>query len=876
MIRTLATALATSTCIVALATPAAAQTREYNVPAGSLKSALDAYVRLTGRQVVYRADQVRLARSQGARGKQSAEAALAAILAGSGFTTRVDGELVAIVRVGNAPIAAATDEQNSAEIVVTGTNIRGVKVAAPTIRIGRGDIDKSGYSSIEQVFETLPQNFSQVSPAGLQSVESASILSASNYQRATAIDLRGLGAQSTLTLVNGSRRAGSIGGRVVDISNIPLSIIERVEIVSGGRSAIYGADAVAGVVNLVTRRSFDGFDTQALYGFANDGGGERLRLSQIAGIDGDKGGFIAGYEFMKDWSFDAADVDLLSQKPGRLSGVTQLGLTIQAPTERHSAYLSGHIKPTGDVEFFGELMYSNKAHTTNDDTLQPDSDTPSTNDFFNRAKSFSASGGADINLGADWSARFTGTTSSVDNYRRARQVFQFSGFSFSSDLREAERSTSSGIASVVDGRLTNFAGLTVAVATGAEWRRESFIRNQAVAFDLDAPTINTRKGAREVLSLFAEASVPFPTEWRLGRLELSLAGRYDRYSDVGDTFNPQFGLLWEPARGLILRGTYASSFRAPSIIETLPNEFSILELATDPERGGRAVPVLFRQGVDTAVGPEKAKTWTLGFDYRPSFVRDTKLSISYLNVEYDGRIEQPVINIDRSFVLERADRYPGLISRQPTPAELAGIIDSNAFSNGTGTPFEPSNQDALSVFPELVVFDNRTTNLANEKLQALDASFDSRLPAMGGVVSLGVNATYTIKHGRSVTVKSPPVSLSNSVGKPADLRLRGNAGYASGRFSVDGFVNHVNGYPNPFGVSSSRISAWTTVDLSVTYNGSSDSVNKARGLSATLSINNVFNRKAPYFGDSLLGLLYDASNANPFGRFVALRVASRW
>jgi iron complex outermembrane recepter protein len=101
MIRTLAAALATSTCIMAIATPAAAQTRAYTIPAGSLKSALDAYVRQSGRQVVYRADEVRPARSRGARGQLSAEAALADLLAGSGFTTRPDGNLVAIVKEGN-------------------------------------------------------------------------------------------------------------------------------------------------------------------------------------------------------------------------------------------------------------------------------------------------------------------------------------------------------------------------------------------------------------------------------------------------------------------------------------------------------------------------------------------------------------------------------------------------------------------------------------------------------------------------------------------------------------------------------------------------------------------------------------------------------
>lgn len=113
MTRKLVAALVTSTCIVAIATPAAAQTREYNIPAGSLKAALDSYVRQSGRQVVYRADEVKKARSPGARGAQSADAALKALLAGTGYTTRIDGSLVAIVKGGNVQGASAPTNASS-------------------------------------------------------------------------------------------------------------------------------------------------------------------------------------------------------------------------------------------------------------------------------------------------------------------------------------------------------------------------------------------------------------------------------------------------------------------------------------------------------------------------------------------------------------------------------------------------------------------------------------------------------------------------------------------------------------------------------------------------------------------------------------------
>lgn len=104
--RKLAAALAASVCVVAIATPAQAQVRHFNIGAGSLKSALDAYARQSGRQVIYKVDEVRSARSKGAKGSMSADDALDAVLAGSGFAARKDASgALAIVR---APAAVAS------------------------------------------------------------------------------------------------------------------------------------------------------------------------------------------------------------------------------------------------------------------------------------------------------------------------------------------------------------------------------------------------------------------------------------------------------------------------------------------------------------------------------------------------------------------------------------------------------------------------------------------------------------------------------------------------------------------------------------------------------------------------------------------------
>ncbi|MBY8828848.1 secretin and TonB N-terminal domain-containing protein [Hephaestia mangrovi] len=167
MVRTFAAALATSTCIVSLAVPASAQTREYNIPAGPLKEALDAYVRQSGQQIVYRADQIRSARSPGAHGSLSPSAALAALLADSGFTVRVDGNLIAIVKAsGNGDAATdhialngVTAADDASQIVVTGSRIRGGSTASPVITINSEQIRQEGLTDLGEVMRSIPQNF---------------------------------------------------------------------------------------------------------------------------------------------------------------------------------------------------------------------------------------------------------------------------------------------------------------------------------------------------------------------------------------------------------------------------------------------------------------------------------------------------------------------------------------------------------------------------------------------------------------------------------------------------------------------------------------------------------------------------------------------
>lgn len=288
-------ALAASTCIVALATPAYAQERSYNIPAGSLKAALDAFARQSGRPIIFKADEVRGARSQGYRGTASAETALDAILQGTGFTTRGGASgSIAIVRVGNGQSRPSDDssaESNSSgatpEILVTGirqwslnTGIRRTRDdAQPYVVFDREQIQRSGSTNLEDFFRDY-----------LNANAGGPITANSGYSsQAGKINLRGLGADETLILVDGRRIAPiNSGTGTIDqpnITGIPLAAIERIEVLAASASGIYGSNATGGAINIILKRDYSGLEASATYGGTYDGGATQKRFDVAAGTN---------------------------------------------------------------------------------------------------------------------------------------------------------------------------------------------------------------------------------------------------------------------------------------------------------------------------------------------------------------------------------------------------------------------------------------------------------------------------------------------------------------------------------------------------------------------------------------------------------------
>lgn len=183
--------------------------------------------------------------------------------------------------------SATADNTTLDKVQVVGSRIKRVDIegASPVQVITRADIDREGFQTVGDMLQTLTQN-----TTGSFTGDLAVTGFTPNAQ---VVNLRGMGPGYTLTLINGRRPAQypqpyNRDNNIVNIKAIPTSIVERIEVLSGGASAIYGSDAVAGVVNIVLRKNYDGQQIRATVGTTAEGGGDSVNLEYTAGKTGDR------------------------------------------------------------------------------------------------------------------------------------------------------------------------------------------------------------------------------------------------------------------------------------------------------------------------------------------------------------------------------------------------------------------------------------------------------------------------------------------------------------------------------------------------------------------------------------------------------------
>lgn len=205
----------------------------------------------------------------------------------------------------DAPQPSASSEPTELDTVtVTGSHIKRAAISGvgPVTVIDRESIERSGATSVETLLQRIPAS------AGFAGNQGNAYWAENGYGT-TQVNLRGLGTNRTLVLLNGRRivNGGTGANSSVDLNIIPIAMVERIEVLKDGASAIYGADAVAGVVNLITKRSFDGIEASVRYGQTFEGDGKEKAADLTWGKTGEAGSVMVGVGYSETGTVNMAD-----------------------------------------------------------------------------------------------------------------------------------------------------------------------------------------------------------------------------------------------------------------------------------------------------------------------------------------------------------------------------------------------------------------------------------------------------------------------------------------------------------------------------------------------------------------------------------------
>ncbi|UYB53168.1 TonB-dependent receptor [Xanthomonas sp. AM6] len=269
--------------------------------------------------------------------------------------------------IAGAQESAATDGNptNLDRIEVTGSRIRQAssETAQPVIALQRADIEKQGYTSVADIVQNL-------SATGSPAISRADALSSGEEVGGQYVDLRNLGPQRTLVLLDGKRMGVSSGG-YTDLASIPTSMVERVEVLTDGASALYGSDAIAGVINVITRKNFDGLEASAYVGQYGQGDGHKETYNFVYGASNDRGSLTLGAEYSKEDPVYAKDRDYSASPNGYFhpvptadesngwSAISEKGVLIDGSGNMYSLNPGGNPRNFADYHEFSNADLSN-------------------------------------------------------------------------------------------------------------------------------------------------------------------------------------------------------------------------------------------------------------------------------------------------------------------------------------------------------------------------------------------------------------------------------------------------------------------------------------------------------------------------------------
>ena len=820
--------------------------------------------------------------------------------------------ILPVVSLGQEPTpspAEATERQDEApapvsdiaevdRVTVTGTNIvtSDSPPFVPESIFNREAVERSGSRSLGDFLRSLPQN----SGPSFSENQSESL-----SPGGAAVALRGLGPDATLVLVNGRRVAPypfAQGGitAFVDLNSLPLAAVQQIDILRDGASAIYGTDAIAGVVNVRFLQTFDGTLVSAGYGNTTDTDVSEYRSSVISGFSDERRGIelvvVADYfnreslaqtdryfsrsidqrrqggsSFLSSVSnpgtiFDPvtgeplavpADSDgtpaLSEFTPGR-NRFDRAPFQVLVPeTERYGVSFRGKVRLAPAVDLFTEFAYRNifteqqlapapiEGDVENIAVPAANPFNPFGSDVFFRYRVteagprideidtdvYRAVAGLTFRLTDRWqidaALLYSATTSenrTFNNLSRAAVIAaladpdpatSFNVFGAGDNVNNPATIESFRVTTTREGESRLFAADAKAsgpvfklpagelmTAFGTEYRYEELgdrfdpLSAGGGVIDLNSTSAS---GNRDIIAGFAEFYAPIISPEMglpgIHKLEAQFALRAENYSDFGSTVNPKIGFAWRPvADWLLLRGSYSTGFRAPSLVQSSTGSLTFSQEIRDtarfdvtgaPEDESSSVQIV--SGGNPNLDAEDSQNLSAGFVLTPPVVPGLTISADVFRI----KIEKSVASLDPQFIVDNADDFPAFVVRAP-----------------------PSAADqALGIPGNLLLVNTSFQNLGFIEVEGMDAGVQYHTPPTTfGILTLGIDAAYLASFEQQASAAEPVRQLADTFARP-EFRGRAQLGWRLGGFEAVTTFNYIDSYED--------VTADRTVDYSTTF-----------------------------------------------------------
>jgi len=487
----------------------------------------------------------------------------------------------------------------------------------------------------------------------------------------------------------------------------------------------------------------------------------------------------------------------------------------------------------------------------------------------------------------------------------------------------------------LDGPLFAVPGGEVRLAVGGDYYKDTYSQaNESTATGPSAQTPVPASAAlgtaaslsREVYAFFGELNVPLIGSDNalllVQRFDVEISGRYDHYSDFGSTSNPRIGVDWGVIDGLTLRGSWGTSFRAPTLVDTSNVGRTISGVnaqiagqtngtpncptgATQPVPGSSGAAILAAIGgtcasnpfsgglndkggggglagllrpIGSALGPETAKTWTVGANFAPTQIPGLTLDVTYYNLSI-SKVLGAVANTNR--LTDPSLAFSNLVTGQPGFASAV-----TALLNSGSSLVSPSFANQV-----LFIADNSTNNLGSFMQEGLDFRANYVIPYDEyGTWNIGVVGSYIFHQLYSPAPGATATDISNTLTSGPEnigalrLRVRGNLGWTSeSGLSVNLFANYQNAYKNTQAIvfpASGIVPSFTTFDLAVGYDlGDQPANDYLKKINFELVVNNLFAPRLPVVVYTQGGggtTAFDGVNFSPLGRIISFTITKTW